>query len=283
MISRNLVYAEAPTRKGPRALEADLYLPERGGAPCDLVVWMHSGGFRSGSRSHPAHGHIARAFTDLGYGCAFIDYRLARPFAVLRPQTEAALGALIAEAAAAGEEMNETFLGERPLAVVEDCCAFLNRAAAEAADWGLSGRFLLGGSSAGAISALNTLYLPRHLGLARPEIATVFAFSGGFGYPPRLWPTGARILALHNAADDKVPVSSIRRFAAATPDPCVLIESAEQVHGSPKLTRGESFVEAIGRAAAFDRCPDPRGFAAALPAAQPAAQPAEATPAPPRP
>lgn len=276
MISRNLVYAEAPTRKGPRALEADLHLPE-GGAPCDLVVWMHSGGFRSGSRSHPAHDHIARAFVARGYACAFIDYRLARPRAVLRPETEAALPALIAEAEAAGEEMNETFLGERPLAVVEDCCAFLRLAAERAAEWGLSGRFLLGGSSAGAISALNTLYLPRHLGLARPEIATVFAFSGGFGYPPRLWPTGARILAVHNAADDKVPVSSIRRFAAATPDPCVLIESPTQVHGSPKLARGESFVEAIGRAVAFDRSPDPRGFTVAVP---PEAPPSEALPDP---
>ncbi|MDP2084274.1 MAG: alpha/beta hydrolase [Gemmobacter sp.] len=251
-----VTYAEQPTRKGLRALQADLYRPD-GGGTFPLVVWMHSGGFRSGSREHPVHARMAAEFARHGYATAFLDYRLARPFAVLRPSVEACVEPLIAEAKAAGEEMHETFIGPRPLAVVEDCCAFLTFAAAQAADWGLSGRILLGGSSAGAISALNTLYLPAHLGLSRPPVATVFAFSGGFAYTPRLAASGARILALHNPSDDRVPVSSIRRLALHCPDPCLLIESDMQDHGGLCLDPDEPLSAGIDRCIAFDQAADP--------------------------
>ena len=253
---QTVTYAEQPHRKGFRALEADLWLPE-GPGPFPLLTWMHSGGFRTGSRMHPAHDRIAAEFMRHGYAMAFIDYRLARPVAVLGPRTEAALPDLLAEAEAAGETMNETFLGARPMAVVEDCCAFLAYAQAHAADLRLSGRWLLGGSSAGAISALNVLWLAKSLGLVRPRIETVFAFSGGFAYPPRLHQTGARILAVHNPADDRVPVSSIRRLAGMVPDPMVLIESDFQAHGDLTLGPAETLAAAVDRCVAFDRAEDP--------------------------
>lgn len=259
MIERQtLTYAEQPTRKGPRALQADIFLPP-GTEPAPLIVWMHSGGFRSGSREHPIHARIAAAFASHGYAMAFIDYRLARPPATLQPQVETALPDLIAEAEANGEEMHETFYGSRPMGVVEDCCAFLGVARACAADWRLSGRFLLGGSSAGAISALNTLYLPRRLGLQRPDISTVFAFSGGFAYAQPA-ATGARILAVHNPTDDRVPVSSIRRFAAISHDPCLLIESDTQDHGALTLDPAEPLIAAVSRCVAFDLADDPLGL-----------------------
>ncbi|MFZ5709602.1 MAG: hypothetical protein ACOY4T_07955 [Pseudomonadota bacterium] len=256
-----LTYATHPTRKGARALEADLYLPD-GTGPFDLMVWMHSGGFRSGSRQHRNHALIAAEFGKAGIASAFIDYRLARPPAILRPATEAALPALVADAAAAGEEMAESFLGARPLAVVEDACAFLALAEARRSDWRLSGTYLLAGSSAGAISALNALWLPPALSLARPPVATVFSFSGGFGYPSFRRPTGAKVLALHGPGDRRVPVSSIRRVAAATgpgDDPVTLIEDARNDHGDLRLTPGETLAAAVARAAAFHR-----GGAAAL-------------------
>jgi acetyl esterase/lipase len=250
-----LTYAEHPTRKGPRALQADIFLP--GGAePAPLIVWMHSGGFRTGSREHPVHARIAAEFGRQGYAMAFIDYRLARPPAILKPATEAALPTLIAEAEVNAEEMQETFYGPRPLGVVEDCCVFLAFAQGRAADWGLSGRFLLAGSSAGAISALNTLYLPPRLGLSRPMVTTVFAFSGGFAYA-RPAATGARILALHNPADERVPVSSIRRLVDVSPDPCLLIESDTQDHGGLTVDPDEPLDRAVARCVAFDRAEDP--------------------------
>jgi acetyl esterase/lipase len=250
-----LTYAEHPTHKGLRALQADLFLPP-GPTPAPLVVWMHSGGFRTGSREHPVHARIAAEFARHGYAIAFIDYRLARPPAILTPAAEAALPALIAEARANGSEMHETFFGPRPLAVVEDCCAFLRLAVARQHDWNLSGRLLLGGSSAGAISALNTLYLPARLGLTRPPLSTVLAFSGGYAYA-RPAPSGARILALHNPADDRVPVASVRRLAAASPDPCLLVESDAQDHGALTLDPAEPLAAAVARCVAFDQAPDP--------------------------
>lgn len=250
-------YATHPTRRGEAALYADLCLPPDRDRPADLLTWLHSGGFRTGSRQHRNHARIAAEFARHGYATAFIDYRLARPPAVLRRRTAAALGPLVAEAEAAGEEMHPTFYGPRALAVVEDCCAFLSLAATRGADLGLSGRMLLAGSSAGAISALNTLYLPAVLGLDRPPVATVLAFSGGFAYPSRLAATGARILALHAPGDARVPVTSIRRLAARTPDPMLLIEAEAQRHGEPTLHPGEPLAEAVARLVAFDRAAEP--------------------------
>lgn len=250
-------YATHPTRRGEAALCADLYLPPDRDRPADLVTWLHSGGFRTGSRRHRNHARIAAEFARHGIAAAFIDYRLARPPAVLRRRTAAALASLVAEAEAAGEEMHPTFYGPRALAVVEDCCAFLAHAATLADRFGLSGRMLLAGSSAGAISALNTLYLPATLGLDRPPVATVLAFSGGFAYPSRVKATGARILALHSPGDTRVPVSSIRRLAAHTPDPMLLVEAEAQRHGEPTLHPAEPLAEAVARLVAFDRAEAP--------------------------
>lgn len=252
-----LPYASHPTQQGLQVLEADLYLPERD-RPTDLITWMHSGGFRSGTRAHRSHAKIARIFGRHGYAMAFIDYRLARPGAVLRPESEAKLPALVADAEAAGEEMHPTFYGPRALAVVEDCCAFLRFASERAAEFNLSGRMILGGSSAGAISALNTLYLAGPLELERPAIAAVLAFSGGFAYPSFLTPTGARIIAQHSPRDQRVPVSSIRRFAERSPDEVRLTIEEKNEHGALPLTPDESLRDAIRRIVDFDREAAPR-------------------------
>ena len=114
-----------------------------------------------------------------------------------------------------------------------------------------------GGPVSGAISALNTAYLPPVLGLSRPAIATVFAFSGGFAYPGHLAPSGARILAQHAPGDVRVPVSSIRRLAAISPDPLILIEDEAQGHGEPQRNPGETLAAAVDRLVDFDRAAAP--------------------------
>jgi pimeloyl-ACP methyl ester carboxylesterase len=258
-------YAETPitfkfathmTREGAQDLYADLYHAP-GNAPSDLIVWMHSGGFRTGSRRSATHGKIAMAFNQDGYSIAYIDYRRGRPKAVPSPSSLAVLPDLEADARAAGIDWNPNFYGFRAIAVVEDCCAFLRHAEANCAALGLTGRFIVAGSSAGAISALNTLYLSDVIGQARPDIATVFCFSGGFAYPSYLRPTGARILALHGPQDGRVPISSIRRFQKETPDLCLLIEDAGYSHGALALNSDQRLEVAIGRCMAFDRTPLP--------------------------
>lgn len=249
-------YASHPTQGGSTDLSADLYLlaPRR---RADLVIWLHAGGFRTGGRAHGNHKRLAATFARNGVASAFIDYRLARPPAVLRPATRAALRALRVEAKAVGEEMHPTFIGPRALAVVEDCVAFLNFIHENRAEYGLGGRYILAGSSAGAISALNVLYLPEALGLTRPPIATVLSFSGGFAYPRYLHPTGARILAINAPGDERVPVSSIRRFAELTPDPVLLIESDAQAHGTTRVSKADTLTASIERCVAFHRAENP--------------------------
>jgi acetyl esterase/lipase len=256
-------YADGLTRKGVRKLEADIFLPE-GDGPFDLLVWMHSGGFHAGSRTHRNHEGIAAEFCTHGIATAFIDYRLARPKAILKASTAAQLDLLVEEAEISNEEMTERFYGARPLAAVEDCCAFLRMVTDWKKEFRLSGRYMLGGSSAGAISVLNVLYLPRKLNLFRPEIATVFAFSGGFAYPPSVYPTGTRIMALHNATDEKVPISSIRRLVLTTPDPILLIESETSKHGDLRLVPEEALQVAVARCVAFHRAPDIHSFEKSL-------------------
>lgn len=266
-----VTYATHPTRKGDRALLADVFLPDGDGVT-DLLVWMHSGGFRSGTRSHRNHARIAAEFSRHGIASAFIDYRLARPAAILLPGTEAKLDALVAEAEHAGEEMHVTYYGPRPLAVVEDCCAFLAYAQARADRWRLSGQYLVGGSSAGAVSALNTLYLPQTLGLARPSIATVLAYSGGFAFPVCLAPTGTRILAQACPTDARMPISSIRRthglLSGPDADTIVLIEHAEYEHGELRLTATEPLSDAVDRAVTFHRADDPLDISVDIPGAK---------------
>ncbi len=249
-----VTYAMAPTKAGDRPLMADIHLPD--GPASDLLVWLHAGGFRTGSRLHRNHAVIARRFALHGIATAFIDYRLARPPAVLRANTAAMLPALQADAA--GTDMPESFCGARPLAVVEDACAFLCFAQSQSVAWNLSGTFLVGGSSAGAISALNTLWLPTFLGLERPAISTVFAFSGGFVYPSFRHATGARVYAMHNPADIRVPVASIRHLAESTTnsdDPVTLIEDDQNAHGDFRMTPQDPLRDAIARIAAFHRSP----------------------------
>lgn len=260
-----VAYARHPTRKGLRELCADVWLPER--RPADLLVWMHSGGFRVGSRQHRAHAELAAEFGRRGIGFAAIDYRLSRPIAVLSAGSEAALPLLLADAE--GSDLAGGLIGRRALAAVEDACAFLRFARDRRRDWGLSGRFMLGGSSAGAITALNTLWLPPVLGVRRPRIATVLAFSGAFAYPSHRLRTGARILALHSPRDRRVPATSLRRLAAENgPDDDLLhlIEDETHAHGELRLTPRETLRAAVRRCVAFHRA----GLSAPALAAAPA-------------
>ena len=76
----DLVYGEVP---GYRPLELDLYLPEgqsRTGGPVPVIVHVHGGGWRRGSRRHPLPVLGADFYDRLaaqGFAVAAIDYRLS--------------------------------------------------------------------------------------------------------------------------------------------------------------------------------------------------------------
>ncbi|NND96008.1 MAG: alpha/beta hydrolase [Pirellulaceae bacterium] len=67
---RDLVYATV----GDRALPLDLYLPARAATPTPLVLWIHGGGWKGGTKngSNPAMILLPR-----GYAVASVEYRLS--------------------------------------------------------------------------------------------------------------------------------------------------------------------------------------------------------------
>jgi acetyl esterase/lipase len=92
---RNLEYARPES--GPLSL--DLYIPETGG-PFPLIVWIHGGAYRSGSKSGIWYKPILNQ-TQRGYAVASIDYRLSgvAKFPALVQDAKAAVRWLRANAA----------------------------------------------------------------------------------------------------------------------------------------------------------------------------------------
>jgi len=252
-VKSTYIYAAPETKQGPREKHVDLYLPRHVPGPWPLVTWLHAGGFRSGTRRNRKHGLAADAFARHGYACAFIDYRLARPPAVLSRPSRQLVRLLIADAEACGDEMQESFRRQRPIAVIEDVATFYQWLAPRMAEFNLDGSHILAGSSAGGISVLNSLALSPNLQLELPEIRTAFVFSGGFAYPSYWRDTDTRILAFHNLADAHVPYSSIQRLEGIAKRNFTLVTSDRHAHGSFATDQEEDYLVSIARLIAFDR------------------------------
>ena len=69
-VERDIVYA----RVGDRELFLDLCLPAKGPAPLPVIVWVHGGGWRKGSKNT---GSRARGMLDRGYAVVDVGYRLS--------------------------------------------------------------------------------------------------------------------------------------------------------------------------------------------------------------
>ncbi len=101
-------------RVGDQELKLDLYLPDQG-TPAGLIIWVHGGAWRSGSRTSVD----VKGLTALGWAIASVDYRLS-PVARFPAQ-------------------------------IHDIKAAIRFLRAHAAEYGYpSDRFVVGGSSAGA-------------------------------------------------------------------------------------------------------------------------------------
>jgi acetyl esterase/lipase len=70
-VHADLVYASA----GDRVLTLDLYLPQDAPAPVPLIVWVHGGAWRTGSKANP---RPALSLLERGYAVATIGYRLSQ-------------------------------------------------------------------------------------------------------------------------------------------------------------------------------------------------------------
>ena len=58
-----------------RAMLLNLYLPEKGDKPLPLIIWIHGGAWKTGSKDNPSP---ALRFTAEGYAVAHVGYRLSQ-------------------------------------------------------------------------------------------------------------------------------------------------------------------------------------------------------------
>ncbi|KMW57632.1 SAM-dependent methyltransferase [Candidatus Rhodobacter oscarellae] len=246
-------YAARPTADGPQDLRVKIFRPEGAEGPLPLLIWFHSGGFRTGDIEARGHDRVARLMMRHGYACAYVQYRLRARAEDLSDTARALLPDLVEDARARSPDLNPDFTGAAALAATEDGAAFLAWLEANRAAQGFSGHYVLGGSSAGAMTVLNLLTLAPLLKVELPKIASALVMSGAFAYPSYFRPPPTRVLAIHGTHEPQIGPLSIRGYAYMAGEACSLIEHAEHQHGDPRVTRAEPLRHGVRRWVNFDR------------------------------
>ena len=186
----NVIYGQALSQSGvDTVLKADVYEPTSDTAPLrPLVIWVHGGSFKSGSRTSGELVDQANVFSRKGYVNASISYRLS------------AQGCTVVNAACVESIVDAT----------EDAQAAVRFFRANAATYRIDPtRIAIAGSSAGAITAMNVGYravVPGNSGTpgVSSEVGGAVALSGA-----RLLGTcdagDAPALLFHSQDDPLVP------------------------------------------------------------------------------
>lgn len=188
-LTSNLTYGSAVRQDGTTmTLQADVYEPTGDAAPLrPLIIWMHGGSFRSGSKTSAEIVDQSNVFARKGYVNASISYRLS------------AQGCTVINAACVESIIDAT----------EDAQAAVRFFRENAATYRIDPeRIAISGTSAGAITALNVGYravVPGSAGATvSSEVRAAVSFSGA-----RLLGTcdgqAARALMFHGTADPLVP------------------------------------------------------------------------------
>lgn len=171
----DVVYGNAPDQAGVAVeLKLDVYRPAGDTVTArPAIIWVHGGGFRSGSKTSPEIVDEATTFAKKGYVTFSISYRLS-------PNGCFPIAA----------ECLEAITDAR-----EDAQAAVRFLRANAATYGVdTDRIGIAGTSAGAITALNVAYGPETVGN-----------SGNPGYSSEVRAavslSGARILTTPNAGE----------------------------------------------------------------------------------
>lgn len=243
----DMVYGQAMQGGRERPLHVALYLPPRTAAPPPLFVWFHGGAFKFGNYHQKLSRQMGRRMAQAGIAYASVEYRLAGTEADLSPDVAARYDALWEKKA----HLIRRGLCKAPsLVALEDAVRFLTWQSTVADGYGWSDKVIVGGTSAGGITAFNTVFTAPFLGLTRPPIAGAFATSGGYNFPD-LVRTRLPVLAQHSPLDERVSIKGVRMLKAKLGDQMELLESDPMIHGHLDLVPGEKTWRIYERLAGF--------------------------------
>ena len=227
-----VVFASKPAGSPPANLDLllELFQPQGVGVPTSrpAIILIHGGGFTGGSRFNSRLIEMCERMTRRGYTCVSIDYRLEGD----DPVISAPFVPLETAIAAAGESRAQAIA-----AAVEDGWAAYEWMSANAVALGVdTNRIGVGGSSAGAVTALMMAYSLDKLGIAPANaFGAVFDMWGSLGDDPTVLAHGdAPLLIAHGENDTVVPVSG----AYALETRAIAVGLTHEIHVVPGAGHG---------------------------------------------
>lgn len=251
---RTLTYAEAPARAeedGTVELELDLYRPvETGGEARPAVVLMHGGGYVGGRRNLEENRQVGRELASRGYVVASVDYRLWRDRPVISDWARRLADRVSGLGLPPIEAMESrhgpawtTAVG----AAAEDALRALEWMRTRGPDFGVDpDRIVLGGMSAGALTAVEVAYRLEGLGVDVPDVAAVLSVRGAWLFAPDevrapVAPGGPPLFIVHGTGDRRIPFDEAVRTYEAARTAGVTVElhpiagSGHELGGAPML------------------------------------------------
>lgn len=196
----DIVYGSAPDQQGTTVvLKLDLFRPAGDSVTLrPLVVWVHGGAFRFGNKTSPEIVDQATTFARQGYVTASISYRLARQGCV----------------------PGSTDCGQAILDAADDARTAVRFLRTHAKDYGVDpSRIAIGGTSAGAITALRVGYgaddTPDGLHDPSSAVRGAISLSGAVLANGAVDPSDPPTLLFHGTSDPLVPYSWAQDTAAA--------------------------------------------------------------------
>jgi para-nitrobenzyl esterase len=189
----DIAYGSAVDQTGTNVtLKLDVYRPAGDTVTKrPVIVWVHGGSFRAGSKTSPELVDEANTFARKGYVTASIDYRLS--------PTGCGGSAPVGPCVNAINQARED---------AQAAVRFFRR---RATTYGVDpSRIAIGGSSAGAITALNVGYRPDQPGSSgnpgfSSAVGSAVSLSGAVIFTAEVGPGDAPALLFHGTEDPLVP------------------------------------------------------------------------------
>jgi acetyl esterase/lipase len=252
-VEKGVVYGTGKTETGSKKLLLDLYQPaKRSTAKRPVVILIHGGGFRNGSRSQADLVKVADGLVKQGTVVASVDYRLMGDNAVNAARVKRL-----------SDAVPKVAIYTAMVAAVDDTLTAVDylRTRAKALDIDMSRLGLIGGS-AGAITADHVAYVLDDFGIKGPTVRFVGDLWGGIFIPPtpsleqavkQLEKGEAPLFSVHGDADKTVPVKLDDDLTARAKAVGVKVQYIRVPGGGHGFGGTQFFTRKVGGKTAFQR------------------------------